>query len=141
MANSLPPKRCPRRAASTVLRAEKAALNRSRSRSRSQPPRPPPRQERIEIKRPERIAGCSAPERPPTLEGQTAELIRIRVRLVLSREGAVTRATVVEGHPLVEDDLILACVHTQQYEPPTLAGIPVPYAMSLVYTFRPDAEI
>ena len=102
------------------------------------PPRPPPQQERVEVRAPQRIGGCDAPERPSTLEGATAETIRIRVRVVVGEDGRVMRATVTEGHALVPDETVLSCVRTRLYEPATLEGRPVPYVFTYVFTFRPD---
>ena len=78
------------------------------------------------------------PERPESLEGQTAETIRIRVRVVIGADGRVMRATIAEGHALIPEDTILSCVNTRVYEPATLEGRPVPYVLSYVFTFRPD---
>jgi hypothetical protein len=102
------------------------------------PPRPPPQQERVEVQPPTLLSGCETPERPSTLEGQTAETIRIRVRVIVGADGRVLRATVTEGHELIPEETILECVNTRVFEPATLEGRPVPYVMTYVFTFRPD---
>ena len=102
------------------------------------PPRPPPQQERVEVQPPRMLSGCQTPDRPDTLEGQTAETIRIRVRVVIDASGRVLRATITEGHERIPEDTILGCVNTRVYEPATLEEMPVPYVMTYVFTFRPD---
>ena len=87
---------------------------------------------------PQRISGCDTPERPATLEGATAETIRIRVRVVIGADGRVMRATITEGHALIPEPTILSCVESRIYEPATLEGTPVPYVLTYVFTFRPD---
>ncbi|MBX3271704.1 MAG: hypothetical protein KF729_15665 [Sandaracinaceae bacterium] len=105
------------------------------------PPRPPAEQERVEVRAPSMLSGCRTPERPASLEGATAETIRIRVRVVIGPDGRVLRATLVETHPLVPEETILGCVTTRVYQPATIEGTPVPYVLSYVFTFRPDAEL
>jgi len=61
--------------------------------------------------------------------------------VVIGADGRVLRATITDGHPLIPDDTILRCVQTRVYAPATLEGTPVPYVLSYVFTFRPDAEI
>ncbi len=85
------------------------------------------------------LSGCPRPERPPGLEGATAETITLYVRVVVGPDGRILRARLERGHPLVPDDVVLACVRSRIYEAAHLPdGTPVPYPLRYAFTFRPD---
>lgn len=106
------------------------------------PPQPPPRppsQERIDVSPPELLSGCQRPDRPPELEGATAETITIYVRVVIGPDGRVLRASIEESHALIPDEAVLVCVRDRIYEPAHLPdGTAVPYPLRYAFTFVPD---
>lgn len=105
------------------------------------PPPPPPvapaAQQRETIERPRFVAGCRAPEIPPALH-KAAATIQIDVLLLVATNGRVASARVVRSHPLVADELVLACARSQQFEPAHLPdGTAVPYPFKRRFVFRP----
>ena len=85
------------------------------------------------------LSGCQRPDRPPELEGATAETITIYVRIVVGPDGRVLRATIEEPHPLIPDETVLVCVRDRVYQPAHLPdGTPVPYPLRYAFTFVPD---
>jgi protein TonB len=104
------------------------------------PPPPPvsPRQERIEVRRPEFLSGCRSPEVPAAVQRQAAT-IRILVQMLIMPDGKPGSIRVLEGHPLVPDASIIACARDQRFEPARLAdGTAVPYPFRRRYVFRPS---
>jgi hypothetical protein len=102
-----------------------------------EPPRTSPSQERESVSPPRFLSGCSAPEAPSALNAQAAT-IRIEVRFLVSIEGRVENARVVERHELVDDELLLACIREQRYAPAALPdGTAVPYPLRRRFVFRP----
>lgn len=106
-----------------------------------EPPPPPPAapaaQQRETIERPKFVAGCRAPEIPPALH-KAAATIQIDVLMMVGANGRVASAKVVQSHPLVADELVLACARTQQFEPAHLPdGTAVPYPFKRRFVFRP----
>lgn len=111
------------------------------------PPPPPPKpdpvpqapeQERETIEAPRFIAGCRAPDVPPSIVSK-ALTIRIDVEMVIDARGKVTAAKVVEAHPLIPNELVLACVRAQEFEPAHLPdGTAVPYPFRRRFTFKPS---
>mgnify|MGYP003444516353 CR=1 FL=1 len=104
------------------------------------PPPPPPApasQERDTIVRPRFVSGCRAPEVPEALQ-KSAATIEIDVRMLISSDGRVTSAKVINPHPLVPDEIILACVRDQVFEPAHLPdGTAVPFPFKRRFLFRP----
>lgn len=104
------------------------------------PPPPPPApasQERDEIVRPRFVSGCRAPSVPDALQ-KAAATIEINVRMLIGRDGRVTSAKVLNSHPLVPDEVILACVREQVFEPAHLPdGTAVPFPFKRRFVFRP----
>jgi hypothetical protein len=106
------------------------------------PPRPPPatpapEQQRETIERPKFVSGCRAPAIPDALH-KAAATIQIDVLLVVGTNGRVASAKVVQSHPLVADELVLACARSQLFEPAHLPdGTAVPYPFKRRFVFRP----
>ena len=104
------------------------------------PPPPPvsPRQERIEVRRPEFLSGCRSPEVPSAVQRQAAT-IRILVQMLIMPDGRPGSVRVLEGHPLIPEASIIACARDQVFEPARLAdGTAVPYPFRRRYVFRPS---
>jgi hypothetical protein len=100
-------------------------------------PRPAPHQQRESVRRPRFLAGCVAPEIPETLRAQAAT-IRIDVRMMIDQRGRVTSATVLTGHALIPEKLVLSCARAQEFEPAELPdGTAVPYPFQRRFVFRP----
>ena len=104
------------------------------------PPPPPPEMPNQIVEtiiRPRFVSGCRAPEIPEALHA-TAATIEIDVRMLISVEGQVTDASVLRSHPLIPDDLILACARAQVFEPAHLPdGTRVPYPYRRRFKFVP----
>ena len=102
------------------------------------PPAPPPEQERETVSRPRFLSGCQAPALPDAAI-QTAETIRLVVRMLITPEGRCTDAEVVMGHPAIPNEVILECLANQMYEPARLPdGTAVPYPYRRRFTYRPS---
>jgi protein TonB len=102
------------------------------------PPRVEPRQERMEVRRPELLSGCRSPEVPPAVQRQAAT-IRILVQMLILPDGRPSSVRVIEGHPLIPDDVILACARDQVFAPARLPdGTAVPYPFRRRFVFRPS---
>jgi hypothetical protein len=84
------------------------------------------------------VDGCRAPEIPEALH-TTAATIEIDVRMLIDEFGRVTTATVLTGHPLIPDDLILQCARAQLFRPAHLPdGTAVPYPFRRRFVFKPQ---
>ena len=84
------------------------------------------------------VDGCRAPEIPETLQG-TAATIEIDVRMLIDEFGRVQTATLLTKHPLIADDLILACARAQVFKPAHLPdGTTVPYPFRRRFVFKPQ---
>ena len=101
------------------------------------PPPAPPQQERETIERPRFLSGCRTPAIPNALHNAAAT-IQIDVRMLIGTDGRVSTAKVVQSHPLVPDEVVLACARTQIFEPARLPdGTAVPYPFKRRFLFRP----
>lgn len=104
------------------------------------PPAPPPvapTQERMEVSRPSFLSGCTSPEVPSAVQRQAAT-IRVEVRMLVMPDGRPGQVRVVQGHPLVPDELVLACARDQVFSPARLPdGTAVPYPYRRRFVFRP----
>ncbi len=102
------------------------------------PPRVEPRQERIEVRRPEFLAGCRSPDVPEAVRRQAAT-IRVLVQMLVLPDGTPGTVRIVEGHPLVPDALVIACARDQRFSPARLPdGTAVPYPFRRRFVFRPQ---
>jgi hypothetical protein len=101
------------------------------------PPPAPPQQQRETIERPRFLSGCRTPAIPHALHNAAAT-IQIDVRMLIGSDGRVGAATVVLSHPLVPDEIVLACARAQVFEPAHLPdGTAVPYPFKRRFLFRP----
>ena len=102
---------------------------------------PPPRergQVRETVRRPRYLSGCRAPVPPDAIRTQAAT-IRVLVRMIISPEGEPTHVSVVEGHPLIPEQLITDCASEQRFAAATLPdGTEVPYPYMRRFVFRPS---
>jgi hypothetical protein len=102
------------------------------------PPRVEPRQERIEVRRPEFLSGCRSPDVPEAVRRQAAT-IRVLVQMLVLPDGTPGTVRVIEGHPLVPDALLIACARDQRFSPARLPdGTAVPYPFRRRFVFRPQ---
>jgi protein TonB len=102
------------------------------------PPRVEPRQERIEVRRPELRAGCRSPEVPEAVQRQAAT-VRVLVQILVQADGHPGSVRVIDGDPLIPDALVIACARDQVFEPARLPdGTAVPYPVRRRFVFRPS---
>lgn len=101
------------------------------------PPPAPAEMEREDIAAPRFVSGCRAPTVPDGLLSAAAT-IRIDVQMMIDSQGKVTSAKVMQSHPLVPDEVVLACARAQVFEPAHLPdGTTVPYPYRRRFVFRP----
>ena len=97
-----------------------------------------PQQEVETIIEPRFVDGCRAPEIPEALHSSAAT-IEIDVRMLIDEFGRVTTATLLTKHPLIPDDVILACARAQVFKPAHLPdGTAVPYPFRRRFVFKPQ---
>lgn len=67
-----------------------------------------------------------------------AQTVRVRIRALVDPSGRVRNATVTEGHPLIPEDIFIACAEQWAFEPATLPdGTAVPYPAIRTFVIRP----
>ena len=97
-----------------------------------------PRQVRETVSRPQFIGGCRAPDVPIAVR-DSAETIRVRVRILVMPDGVPFKAEMEQSHPAIPDESILKCALAQRFEPARLPdGTAVPYPYRRQFTFKPS---
>lgn len=97
-----------------------------------------PRQRRETVERPQFLGGCRAPQIPLAVRN-SAETIRVRVRLLIMPDGVPAKAEMEESHDLIPDASIIECALAQRFEPARLPdGTAVPYPYRRQFTFKPS---
>jgi len=97
-----------------------------------------PRQQRLEVTAPVFASGCRSPVVPSSVQ-ESATTIRELVSVTVLADGSVGHARVVEGHPLIPEQLVLDCALDLRFSPARLPdGTAVPYPFRRRFVFRPS---
>lgn len=95
-------------------------------------------QKRETVTRPKLVSGCKG-FTPPEEVQQQAATIRIKVRSLIQPDGVPLRVRILEGHPLIPDEMVIKCAMEQRFEPARLPdGLAVPYPYISRFVFRPS---